>query len=221
MSSVDLGRSSELGTGAGGGIRMALWLLAIVVMVSTLALFAKTSVVNSESASLGAMQLASVEAIPVRSPFNSWTDTVGANEDDWKEPGLTTSSVAVATKGDAFVRPGNPSGAIRTASIPATPSRITSSRDPAYGLASYYGVGSQTASGEKFNARAMTAAHRTLRFGTRVRVTDVVTGRSVEVRINDRGPFIRGRIIDVSTAAAESLGIVGRGVAKVRVDVVD
>lgn len=88
------------------------------------------------------------------------------------------------------------------------------------GLASFYKHGQKTASGEKFNARDLTAAHPTLPFGTRVRVTNVTTGRSVTVRINDRGPFVRGRVIDVSHSAAESLGMVGLGVAKVKLDVV-
>ena len=89
-----------------------------------------------------------------------------------------------------------------------------------YGIASYYWQGSQTASGEKFDKRELTAAHRTLPFGTRVRVTNLATGRSVTVRINDRGPFVAGRVIDVSQAAAEELGMVGRGVAKVKLSVV-
>src|SRR5262249_52233507 len=76
--------------------------------------------------------------------------------------------------------------------------------------------GVRTANGEGFNERALTAAHRTLPFGTRVRVTNVASGRSVTVRINDRGPFIDGRVIDVSPAAAEELGMVGRGVTKVK-----
>jgi rare lipoprotein A len=88
------------------------------------------------------------------------------------------------------------------------------------GLASFYGNDLQTASGERFNPRAMTAAHRTLPFGTKVRVTNVRSGRAVTVRINDRGPFIPGRVIDLSQAAAEELGIVGRGIAKVKLDVV-
>jgi len=67
----------------------------------------------------------------------------------------------------------------------------------------------------------LTAAHRTLPFGTRLRVTDVNTGRSVTVRVNDRGPFVRGRVVDVSASAAETLGITGKGVAKVKVDVVE
>jgi rare lipoprotein A len=88
------------------------------------------------------------------------------------------------------------------------------------GMASYYGYRSKTASGEMMNPNAMTAAHKTLPFGTRVRVTNRRTGRSVVVRINDRGPFVRGRIIDVSTGAARALGMVGAGVAPVTVEVV-
>ena len=88
------------------------------------------------------------------------------------------------------------------------------------GVASFYKHGSRTASGEKFNPGELTAAHRTLPFGTRVRVTNVTTGKSVTVRVNDRGPFINGRVIDVSHAAAESIGMVGQGIAKVKLDVV-
>jgi rare lipoprotein A len=90
-----------------------------------------------------------------------------------------------------------------------------------YGSASYYSHHTRTASGERFNPRELTAAHRTLPFGTRVRVTELTTGRSVTVRINDRGPFIAGRIVDVSKSAAEELGMVGRGIARVKLDVVD
>jgi rare lipoprotein A len=78
-----------------------------------------------------------------------------------------------------------------------------------FGLASSYGEGSQTASGERFNANELTAAHRTLPFGSRVRVTNRSNGRSVVVRINDRGPFVGGRIIDVTPAAARLLGMSG------------
>ena len=88
------------------------------------------------------------------------------------------------------------------------------------GLASFYGSPQQTANGEQFNPRALTAAHRTLPFGTKVRVTNVRSGRTVTVRINDRGPFVPGRVIDLSQAAAEELGMVGRGIAKVKLDVV-
>lgn len=88
------------------------------------------------------------------------------------------------------------------------------------GLASHYGYRSKTANGEMMNPQAMTAAHPSLPFGTRVRVTDVNTHRAVVVRINDRGPFVQGRIIDLSTAAAQQLGIIDRGVAMVEVEVV-
>jgi rare lipoprotein A len=90
-----------------------------------------------------------------------------------------------------------------------------------YGLASFYGHQSRTASGEKFNPQELTAAHRTWPFGTKVRVTDVATGKSVTVRVNDRGPFVPGRVVDISSSAAETLGISGRGVAKVKLDVVE
>jgi rare lipoprotein A len=80
------------------------------------------------------------------------------------------------------------------------------------GLASWYGPrfhGKRTASGERFDANELTAAHKTLPFGTRVRVKSMVNGKEVVVRINDRGPFIKGRIIDLSQAAAQALGLSG------------
>jgi len=89
------------------------------------------------------------------------------------------------------------------------------------GLASFYSEGARTASGEKFDANELTAAHPTLPFGTRLRVTNVATGRSVTVRVNDRGPYVAGRVVDVSYSAANALGMVGRGVAKVKLDVVE
>lgn len=88
------------------------------------------------------------------------------------------------------------------------------------GRASWYAFTTITASGERANPSAMTAAHRTLPFGTRVRVDNLDNGRSVVVRINDRGPFIRGRIIDVTRAAAGQLGFVNAGTARVRVSVI-
>jgi rare lipoprotein A len=99
---------------------------------------------------------------------------------------------------------------------------VTPGGETAVGLASYYARehdGLRTASGEVFDMRAMTAAHRTLPFGTRVRVTNLENGRQAVVRINDRGPFRPGRIIDVSYAAARALGLIGSGVGRVRVDV--
>lgn len=92
------------------------------------------------------------------------------------------------------------------------------------GRASFYGRrfhGRTTANGERFNMNAMTAAHRTLPFGTRVRVTNPRTGASVIVRINDRGPFHGNRVIDVSRAAAEELGMIRAGTASVQLEVLD
>jgi rare lipoprotein A len=103
-------------------------------------------------------------------------------------------------------------------SLPKLPQLIAGAK----GMASYYGYdgsGNRTATGERFNPEGLTAAHRHLPFGTRVRVTNTRNGRSVVVRINDRGPFIRGRIIDLSVAAARILGMMGSGVAPVRVEI--
>lgn len=91
------------------------------------------------------------------------------------------------------------------------------------GKASYYGGaalnGRLTASGERFNPNALTAAHPSLPFGTRIRVTNLSNHRQVVVRVNDRGPFVKGRILDVSTAAAQKIHMTGQGVAQVRLEI--
>lgn len=87
------------------------------------------------------------------------------------------------------------------------------------GMASYYGnelAGNRTANGERFDPGQLTAAHRTLPFGSMVRVTNVLNGDSVVVRINDRGPFAHGRVIDVSQAAAREIGMHRSGTARVK-----
>jgi rare lipoprotein A len=118
------------------------------------------------------------------------------------------------------------------ATIPSSPeteealplAKIPEYRQPTVvetGLASWYGPrfhGKRTASGEVFNQNDFTAAHRTLPWGSKVKVTNIANGKSVEVRINDRGPFGKGRIIDVSRAAARVLGIVGSGITTVRIE---
>ena len=95
------------------------------------------------------------------------------------------------------------------------------SATPQTGTASWYKSGKVTANGERFNPHGLTAAHRTLPFGTRVKVVNMLSGKSVVVRINDRGPFIRGRIIDLSLGAAQQIGLHRSGVAKVKVQVVN
>ena len=87
------------------------------------------------------------------------------------------------------------------------------------GIASYYWQPQALASGGRFDPSAMTAAHKTLPFGTRVRVKHLSNGRSVDVRINDRGPYVGGRIIDLSKAAAGKIGMTGQGVARVSMTV--
>ncbi len=91
------------------------------------------------------------------------------------------------------------------------------------GLASYYGAefhGKKTASGEVFDQWKLTCAHRKLAFGTRVKVTNLTNGKSVVVRVNDRGPWVSGRVIDLSYAAARKLDMIGEGVVKVRIEIV-
>ncbi len=92
-----------------------------------------------------------------------------------------------------------------------------------FGMASWYGKpyhGRQTASGEKYNMNEMTAAHRTLPFGTKVKVTRLDNGRQCVVRINDRGPFVRGRVIDLSRESAKKLDLVIDGIADVKVEII-
>jgi rare lipoprotein A (peptidoglycan hydrolase) len=136
------------------------------------------------------------------------------------------SDATEAPKQVASVEPRNEGSSVATdVSVrkPQAPDaeRKAAVRSAQSGMASYYGneSGSQTASGARFVASAMTAAHRTLPFGTKVRVTNKANGRSVVVTINDRGPFVRGRIIDLSTGAAGVIGMMGAGVAPVTVEV--
>lgn len=100
------------------------------------------------------------------------------------------------------------------ASVTAT-SAIVANASNGCGGASWYAMHTRTASGERMNPSHLTAAHRSLRFGTKIRVTNARTGKSVIVRVNDRGPFVRGRVLDVSKAAAVQLGMVRSGTAKV------
>ena len=104
---------------------------------------------------------------------------------------------------------------ISRARVPVGQAKQTAS----HGVASFYSD-TETASGEKFDKNELTAAHPSLPFGTKLRVTDVSSGRFVTVRVNDRGPYVRGRVVDISPSAAEALGMVDRGITNVRLDVV-
>ena len=120
------------------------------------------------------------------------------------QPGLLLLAALLLATGCATAPPGRPGASER-------------------GLASWYGPGfhgRQTANGETYDMRAMTAAHKSLPFDTVVEVRNRDNGRRVRVRINDRGPFVRGRIIDLSRSAAEALRMIGPGVARVEITVV-
>jgi rare lipoprotein A len=110
-----------------------------------------------------------------------------------------------------------------TAHVPIAPPPPAPTGWTETGIASWYGIpydGRRTSSGEIFDMHALTAAHRTLPFNTWLEVTDLQSGKRVNVRINDRGPFVDGRIIDLSMGAADQLGMVRAGLAKVRLKVI-
>lgn len=115
-------------------------------------------------------------------------------------------------------------GATGCAIFRPEPARLPTVGQTEVGIASWYGPGFHgrpTASGERYDQWALTAAHRTLPMGTQVRVTSLENARAVGVRINDRGPFVDGRVIDLSRAAAERLRMIGPGLMRVRVEVLD
>jgi rare lipoprotein A len=168
-------------------------LLAVILGAASLAACAQSSVVSNRSASLTPSRQAPSHQAPSRQVVS--------------ERDRTASFVAnkrVAAAHAAYTPHDNLAG-------PRTVSQ---------GIASFYTEGTQTANGEKFDTFQMTAAHPTLPFGTKLRVTNVANGQSVTVRINDRGPYVPGRVVDVSYSAARTLGMVGGGVAKVKLDVV-
>jgi rare lipoprotein A len=183
---------------------------------------------------------------PIQGPdlpmFEAGTSIVGMSKDKTAQIVVT----AIAQVGDTIVAP-EPSIAIpveQPKQQPTTPSKLPASVSPTVkvgqpaatvkpaldkivstqsGQASWYGMegGPETASGERYNPSGLTAAHRTLPFGTKVRVTSLKTGKTVTVRINDRGPSSRRRIIDVSAGAAEAIGIKDDGIGQVRMDILE
>ena len=125
---------------------------------------------------------------------------------------------------EARVDPGAPSVSMTVPSPAPLPARMTkATEDTTIGIASWYGAdwqGRKTASGARFDMRKLTAAHRSLPLNSRVRVTNLENGRSVVVRIIDRGPYVHGRAIDLSRAAAHDLGMVKEGIALVSIEIV-
>jgi len=130
---------------------------------------------------------------------------------------LATAACAQPRRESATAAP-TPAPVVVARPAPAAPRVVQT------GAASWYGEahhGKKTASGEAFDMYALTAAHRSLPLGTRIRVTNVANGRAIDVRINDRGPVIPGRIIDLSYGAARALGAVGDGVFRVRIAILE
>jgi rare lipoprotein A len=136
---------------------------------------------------------------------------------------FTTDSNSQTTAGVVTTAPAAaPINPQATQKLPAAKSTILAQTANKGGRASWYGPGfhgKRTANGERFNQNDLTAAHRHLPFGTKVKVTNVHNGRSVVVRINDRGPFSRGRVIDLSKAAARLIGVFQSGSAPVLLEV--
>ena len=154
---------------------------------------------------LGAASLAAcAQSTAVRNSESAGPSRHASLNHDRSASFVTSGRVASVRKHTPFARHHN-----------AAPTQTASQ-----GIASFYTEGQLTASGEKFDTHELTAAHPTLPFGTRLRVTNVTTGRSVTVRVNDRGPYVPGRVVDVSHSAASELGMVGSGIAKVKLDVV-
>ena len=144
-------------------------------------------------------------------PTENLSDNPPVDQPQIDVPPLESSSSAIIQR----------SPETQEASPPATLSTPTPSTIIGTGLASWYGAKHQrkrTASGEVFDQKKFTAAHRTLPWGSIVKVTNLDNGKSVEVRINDRGPFTKGRVIDLSRAAARALGMLESGVSPVRME---
>ncbi|MFC5080639.1 RlpA-like protein precursor [Vibrio thalassae] len=115
-------------------------------------------------------------------------------------------------------------GCASTAAIDSQKTQNYSKAHQLVGQASWYGNqyhGKRTASGERYNMRAYTAAHKTLPFGTIVRVTNTANGKTVDVKINDRGPFVKGRVIDLSRQSFEQIASISKGIAPVKIDIID
>lgn len=130
---------------------------------------------------------------------------------------------ALAVSGCVVARTPVPA-ADRAVDARAAGGRFLGPRRPEVGLASWYGEphhGQPTASGEVFDMTRLTAAHRTLPLGTRLRVMNLANGRIVRVRVNDRGPYVTGRVLDLSREAARALDMVERGVVPVKLDIIE
>ena len=156
-----------------------------------------------------------------------WTE-IGLKPQQCRRGGITKIAVLLATfaaiPGCTISKVSESSREIDRDPMPVRDGAISGSQSSAIthiGAASWYGpgfAGKKTASGDIYDESKFTAAHKTIAFGHKARVTHLGNGKSVEVVINDRGPYVKGRMIDLSQAAAKALGIIDKGVAKVQVE---
>ena len=136
---------------------------------------------------------------------------------------MSLSSIAATKKTATKKTTSKNTTAKKTTTKKATSKKTTASKTYQTGIASFYGGkwhGRKTANGEIFNTNSLTAAHKTLPFNTRVKVTNLSNGKSVIVRINNRGPYIKGRIIDLSTAAFTSIESRNKGITRGKLEIV-
>lgn len=141
----------------------------------------------------------------------------------WADGPTSDKPVTHKSKVHAVARPAAKSAVKRHSNAKSETAAEAQDGKPQVGIASWYGKDfnkQKTASGEKFSPNLPTAAHRTLPIGTHVKVTNLKTGQSTTVRVNDRGPYKKGRVIDLSQSAAKEIGLAHKGVAKVKIEVV-
>ena len=184
--------------------------MSIVSLVLTSWLVAGTAYLATSAARAQDVSLFNLLSDFTPATTTGWTATVMREDQRPRDPLWTA---VVYARRDTRIE----TGSVAPHTGAAGP-RLTGAAHVMNGTASYYSMDQMTASGEMFNKNDMTAAHKTLPLGTKVKVTNLDNGRSAIVRINDRGPFVGGRVIDVSLAAADVLGMRTRGIAPVRVD---
>jgi rare lipoprotein A len=196
--------------------------VAYVAFLVGSAVFAATS--SSQAQSLSEAVSASAAGAAEVAPVSEWSTVTQPDPpkpSDAKDAKFDHWQAKITLLKPSFSRPKKVAAAVEPPPYALHGPLLDGTTHPMNGLASFYGSGKRTATGEVFDPMGMTAAHRTLPFGTRVRVTRVDTGQSIIVRINDRGPFKPGRVIDLSRGAAEHLKITDKGLAAVKIEVVD
>lgn len=168
-----------------------------------------------------AMTLGGPDDSPARATAADAPSAAGSTGSPAPSPQVSRSVAEPASRGQLRAMPSPSPSRTRTSPRPAQTQPAGGGTVTSSGTceASYYGTGTTTASGEPFDPNAFTAAHKTLAFGTRVRVTNSANGKSVTVRINDRGPFVSGRCLDLTTAAFKAIASLSSGVVTVKYQV--